>query len=73
MQPLKCTCGACQRCRHREYCRRSRAKREAKIRQPRSFAITAEQAEAMTIEQWLRLPRRVQERIVNDYCKEPTL
>lgn len=71
MKPIPaCTCGVCKLCRQRACQRRLRAERKARRG---SFAITVDQAEAMDFQQWMRLPEQVQQRIVNDYCKEPTL
>lgn len=71
MQPLKCTCGTCPTCRHREYQRRTRTKKNAP-RQPRSEHLTVDEAERLSLDAWLRLPKRIQARVVNDYCKEST-
>lgn len=73
MQPLKCTCGTCPTCKHREYQRRTRAKKEAGPRQPHYEHLTIEQAERLSLEQWLLLPHRVQQRIFDEYTQERTL
>jgi hypothetical protein len=50
-------------------CRR-RVEKRAERKQQRSYAITLEEAEEMDMERWMRLPAKVQARIVAEYAKE---